>query len=298
LVLRNNHMGSDIHSLISGMNTLSQVNWSWDPSVVAGFCIWTLFFIMATRGREIPLGKRIIFHTGTLIGLLALVSPIDELGDEYLFSAHMVQHLPLLFIVGPLWLLGTPMGMLDRYLVKAAEKPMKLLLAPITAFFIFVSVLWFWHIPFFYDMAQESETIHIVEHITFIGAGLIGWWPVAGPRMRQIIKPEAPVRMLYLCLLAVPCTSLAAILVFSKAPLFPFYVTAPHIFGLSALQDQHLGGLLMWLPTHMVLLLAIGITFLSWFNGSEVKQVVNSNSTLEEVIFRNQTDIETQELGV
>ena len=76
-------------------------------------------------------------------------------------------------------------------------------------------------------------------------------------------------RMLYLFLLAVPCTALAAILTFAHTPLYPFYVTAPHPFGMDALQDQHLGGLLMWLPTHMFLLLALGITFLKWFAESD-----------------------------
>jgi len=75
-------------------------------------------------------------------------------------------------------------------------------------------------------------------------------------------------RILYLFLLAIPCTALAAILTFAPAPLYPFYVTAPHSFGLDALQDQHLGGLLMWLPTHLVLLVALGITFFKWFTDS------------------------------
>jgi len=76
---------------------------------------------------------------------------------------------------------------------------------------------------------------------------------------------------LYLFLLAVPCTALAAILTYAKTPLYPFYVTAPRLYGLSALQDQHLGGLVMWLPTHMFLLLALGITFLRWFTESTRK---------------------------
>ena len=123
----------------------------------------------------------------------------------------------------------------------------------------------FWHIPGFYELAQESESIHIVEHLSYIVCAVIGWWPVVGADIMQIRKPSPPIRMLYLFLLSIPCTSLAAILTFSNQPLYNFYVSAPHIFGLNALQDQHLGGLIMWLPTHMILLFAIAVTFRKWY---------------------------------
>ncbi|HKI54456.1 MAG TPA: cytochrome c oxidase assembly protein, partial [Anaerolineales bacterium] len=224
--------------------------------------------------------QQVAFHAGTLIGLVALVSPLDELGDEYLFSAHMVQHLLLMFGTAPLWLIGTPGWLVDRIIPKGLTKSVEWFAAPISAYVAFISVLFFWHIPSIYGMAQESETIHIIEHLTFIGAGLIGWWPVMGADSSHISKPEPPVRMLYLFLLAVPCTALAAILTFSHTPLYAFYITASHPFGLDVLQDQHLGGLLMWMPTHMFLLLALGITFIKWF--------VDSDRQTENLLLNNQ----------
>lgn len=247
-------------------------DWTWYPSVVIGFGLWTLLYLRANRGKHTPLSQQFAFHLGTLAGLLALVSPLDELGDEYLFSAHMVQHLLLMFVTAPLWLIGTPGWLVDRIIPKQLFGSIKRLAGPVSTFVAFVWVMWFWHIPSVYEMAQESEAIHIFEHLTFIGAALIGWWPVAGAETSfRIPKPAPPVRMLYLFLLAIPCTSLAAILTFAQTPLYPFYVTSPHIFGLDALQDQHLGGLLMWLPTHMVLLAALGITFLKWFVAADRK---------------------------
>jgi len=145
-----------------------------------------------------------------------------------------------------------------------------------SAFVTFVGVLWFWHVPAIYELAQESEAVHIFEHLSFIGAALVGWWPVIGTETSRVKKPAPPIRMLYLFLLAVPCTALAAILTYAKTPLYPFYVTAPHLYGLSALQDQHLGGLLMWLPTHMFLLLTLGITFFKWFFSSGTKSKVSN----------------------
>ena len=253
------------------MNELLQIDWTWYPSVVIGFSLWTLLYAWANRGKHTPPLQQIAFHLGTLAGLIVLVSPLDELGDEYLFSAHMVQHLLLMFVTAPLWLIGTPGWLVDGIIPKRLDGFVKRLASPTSAFVAFVGVLWFWHVPAVYEMAQESEAIHIFEHLTFIGAALIGWWPVAGADVSRIPKPAPPLRMLYLFLMTIPCTGLAAVLTLAHTPLYPFYVTAPHIFGLDALQDQHLGGLLMWLPTHIFLLLAIGITFFKWFEDSDRK---------------------------
>ena len=263
------------------MSGLRQVGWTWSPSVVIGLCLWALLYVLAIRrGRFTPLAQQTAFFVGTGVCLLALVSPIDELGDKYLFSAHMVQHLLLMFLAAPLWLIGTPGWLVERIIPKRLDGLVRWLTNPMSTFAVFVGVMWFWHIPSFYELAQRSETVHIFEHLTFIGAALIGWWPVAGAETSRITKPEPPLRMLYLFLLAIPCTSLAALLTFADAPLYPFYVTVPpHIFGLNALQDQRLGGLLMWLPTHMILLLALGITFLNWFADSDRKMARNFANT-------------------
>jgi putative membrane protein len=245
--------------------------WTWYPSVLIGFSLWTLLYVWANRDKHTPLVQQVAFHLGTLAGLIALVSPLDELGDEYLFSAHMVQHLLLMFVTAPLWLLGTPGWLVDGIIPERLDKLAKRLAGSMSAFVAFVGVLWLWHVPAVYGLAQESEAVHIFEHLSFIGAALIGWWPVIGAENSRIPKPAPPIRMLYLFLLAVPCTALAAILTYAQTPLYPFYVTAPRLYGLSALQDQHLGGLLMWLPTHLFLLLALGITFLRWFASSSRK---------------------------
>lgn len=253
------------------MNELLIVGWTWYPSVVIGFSAWTVLYAIAIKRGSVkmPLMQQIAFHAGTLVGMIALVSPLDKLGDEYLFSAHMIQHLLLMFITAPLWLIGTPGWLVDRIIPKRLDSLIKRLANPMSAFVAFVGVLLLWHIPRIYEMAQASEGIHISEHLMFIGAALIGWWPIVGADTSRVPKPEPLIRMLYIFLLAIPCTALAAILTFANAPLYLSYVTAPHPFGLNALQDQHLGGLLMWVPTHMFLLLMLGFTFAKWFTDSE-----------------------------
>ena len=272
----------------------AEVGWSWYPSIVIGFSAWTLLYIWAHRGRQTPFFQQFAFHFGTVIGLLALISPLDELGDEYLFSVHMVQHLLLMFVTAPMWLIGTPSWLIDNIVPDRFDKVVIRLTNPIITFFVFVGVLYIWHIPAIYDLALASEAIHIFEHICFIGAALIGWWPVIGSSSVKIPKPAPPLRILYLFLLALPCTALAAILTFAPKPLYPFYELAPHIFGMSALQDQQLGGLLMWLPTHLILLLVLGITFIKWF--TEADRIGQQNKFKTENLDGYGTDL--QKLGV
>jgi putative membrane protein len=259
------------------MIELAQVGWTWYPSVVVGLSLWTAVYCMAMGPlrRKFSWGdaqgpaRQIAFHAGTLTGLVALVSPLDRLGDEYLFSAHMVQHVLLMFVTSPLWLAGLP-GWLVEHLVPKPLHPLAgKITAPAIAFFAFVGVMWLWHVPAFFNLAQDHEGIHIFEHLTFIGGALIGWWPIAGPSTKILPRPSSPLRMTYIFLVTMGCTALAALMTFSTSPLYPFYMQAPRLFGLSPLEDQHLGGLLMWLPTHMILLLALGLTFRTWFNGDK-----------------------------
>jgi len=268
------------------MTTMLITGWAPYPSVLIGFGLWTIAYVMATGHLRIRnnWGKRpasvqqISFHIGTLVGLIALTSPLDQLGDEYLFSAHMSQHLLLMFVAAPLWLVGTPDWLIDLAIPASLKQSVKWIMRPMPAFVIFTVVMWIWHLPALYDLAQNNEGLHIFEHLAFMGAALIGWWPVAA-HSKATPQPAASVRMLYLFMLAVPMTALSAILTFSTNPFYAFYVNAPRLFGLSALDDQRLGALLMWVPAHMVLFLALGLTFRKWFVEEDAQQIlIYSNS--------------------
>jgi putative membrane protein len=265
-------MGSFVYCAVFNMSELVQVGWSWYPSVIIGFSLWTILYtIGANSSKSVTLAQRISFHAGTIAGALALLSPLDKLGDDYLFSAHMIQHLLLMFVAAPLWLAGLSGDLVDRIIPRTWDNLMKRFTGPVSAYLAFVVVMGFWHIPSVFEAVQGNEGLHIFEHLTFIGAALLGWWPALGPISSRFHMLQAPARMMYLFLLAFPCTALAALLTFARAPLYPFYLSAPHIFGLNALQDQHLGGLLMWLPTHMILLLVLGIIFFRWFLENSLK---------------------------
>lgn len=266
------------------MTDILFTGWAWYPSVLIGIGVWTGAYLIlsGSLGRRNRWGQapkpwqQIAFHSGTLILLLALISPLDELGDKYLFSAHMVQHLSLMFVVSPLWLIGSPDWLINLILPKQLVVAAAWITRPVVAFIVFTTVMLIWHIPALYNLAQSNEGLHVIEHFMYIGAALIGWWPVAAPAGSLFARPPAPVRMLYLFLLAITCTALSAILTFSSLPLYAKYIDAPRVLGMSVLEDQRLGGLLMWLPSHMIILLALGITFFSWFRSTENRKVDQS----------------------
>jgi putative membrane protein len=254
------------------MITILLTEWNFYPSVLIGFGIWTTAYILTTSffrtrsgwGKAPTLWQQAAFHTGTLIGLIALTSALDELGDNYLFSAHMVQHLLLMFITAPLWLAGTPGWLIELIFPTPIQKFARWITSSGPAYVVFVFVMTAWHVPALYNLALSSDGVHIFEHLTFIGAALIGWWPIlaADNSVAPSLSP-AP-GMLYLFLLAIPMTALSSILTFSSSPLYVFYLHVPHIFGLNVLDDQHLGGLFMWVPAHMVVFLMLMVMFQKW----------------------------------
>jgi putative membrane protein len=252
-----------------------ELTWNLQPSVLIGMGLWTAAYLLITgRWRkhrawgDAPSGwRQAAFHVGTLVGTLALISPLDELGDEFLFSAHMVQHLLLLYVAAPCWLLGAPDWLSGLALRGTWLRFARQLTRPPLAFATFAGTLLLWHVPSIYGLAQDYEGVHIAEHLMYLGAGLVGWWPIMGPASGALPRPTAPVRMLFLFALALPCSLLGAILTFAQSPLYSHYVQAPRAFGLSVVADQRLGGLLMWVPTHMLLLLCLTIIAGRWLGG-------------------------------
>jgi len=252
------------------------LEWSLHPSVLTGLLVITLAYLLAIGplrrrfgwGPSVLWSRQAAFHFGTLLAFLALCSPLDELGDTYLFSAHMLQHMLLIYGAAPLWLLGLPAWLVMRmFPAGGLRRSLVWIIAPIPAFLIFNGMLGVWHYPVFFNAALENEGIHIVEHLAFIGAALVGWAPVLIEQpINRLVDPG---KTLYLFASSLACTGLGAVLTLSSRVLYPFYTSAPRVWGMSALFDQQLGGLLMWLPGDMLLTLVSLVIFGRWLARQE-----------------------------
>src|SRR5579871_1882999 len=206
----------------------------------------------------IPLWRAISFLIGIFFLWLALASPLSTL-DDTLLTAHMLQHLLLMTFAPPLLWLGAPvmpfLHGLPQWLVRkiigpilrapAIQKLGATLVRPSVALVISSAALIGWHIPSAFTLGLQSESWHIVEHTTFLFAGLIFWWPVIQPWPSQHTRPRWPI-LLYLFLATLPCDVLSAFLVFSDRIVYPVYLATSRPGGFSVLSDQQLAGSLMW----------------------------------------------------
>ena len=255
----------------------SWADWHGHPSVIIGLVLLTAWYVLSVGplrrryegSEETGPGQIALFLTGLTILFVALLSPLHELGDNYLFSAHMTQHLLMTLAVPPLLLVGTP-----PWLVRSLLRPTPVmgmarkLTRPVMAFIIFSVVFAMWHVPAFYDLALRERGIHILEHVMFLSAGLIMWWPVLG-RLPELPRPPYLVQILYLFVLPTITAILGAIITFADGVLYEWYAEAPRIWDISAHSDQQLGGIIMWVPGGLVFLLTLIVVFLVWAGHEE-----------------------------
>jgi putative membrane protein len=248
------------------------VSWSLHPSVLIGVALLVgLYVYGVTRWRranapEVRVSPWQVgsFGAGLLVLLGSLNGPVHDLSDYYLFSAHMVQHLLLVFVVPPLLLAGTPGWLLaPLFAHPPVRATMRFLTRPLVAGLFFIAMMVLWHLVPLYDLMMRNHGVHIATHLLYIVAATLMWWPVLSP------SPEVPrlspgLQMLYLFLIGIPMQAVAAPISLADTVLYHWYAEAPRTWGLTALEDQQLGGLLMWVPGGLYLGLAIGVIFFRW----------------------------------
>lgn len=250
------------------------LRWNLDPVLWLGIALFVgaYFYALGPLRRRYHWSESVdraqvgYFLMGTVIFAAALLSPLDALGDTYLFSAHMIQHMLISVVVPPLWLLGTPEWMLaPLFRSPAVVRVARVVTHPVVAFGLFNGMLWVWHAPALYDAALSNEGLHALEHLIFTATGVLFWWPVLSP-VRALPRISRGFGILYLFLGCQPMVALGALLTFAAQPLYHPYVVAPPIWGSTPLGDQQLGGLIMWLPTNIPYLLGLSVLFFRWVN--------------------------------
>lgn len=250
--------------------------WDWEPSVLIGCALLLAAYFWVVRIRTVL--HAIYFVTGVLVMLLALVSPIDTLGDTYLFSVHMLQHLLLVLIVPPLLILGIPRKSIEQLLSwRPAAVIEHALSLPALAWSVAFLTMAAWHIPVLYNAALANEDVHIAQHLMFLVTATIFWWPVLTPIAALRMGTGATV--IYLFAAAAANTVLGIVITFAPVGIYPAYLAPndelnilPFIrknWGMSPAADQQLGGLLMWVPGCSIYFLGILIAIIEWYSRPE-----------------------------
>lgn len=224
----------------------------------------TLAALYEWRARR-PIGhRRALFYAGLGVVFLSLNGWLHDLSDWYLFSAHMVQHLLLTLLVPPLLIAGTPGWMLRPALqFRAVAAVAGFLTNPKVCFAAFNLVLAAWHVPELYNTAMANHYVHITQHLMFMAAAVMLWWPILSP-LPELPRLAYPMQMLYLFLTTLPMSVVAVYITYSDNLLYPAYAAAPRILGILPLEDQVIGGLIMWIPGGLIFFAVIGVIFFRW----------------------------------
>jgi putative membrane protein len=252
-------------------------HWHNEPFLVGGliFLGW-LYALLAgplrgllAPGALYPRSHALRFYAGLVVFYLAVGSPLDQMGERFLLSAHMLQHQLMIYPAAILFLLGLPDWMVRPVTGRPAiQGLLRFLTRPLICGIIFTVVISGWHLPFLYETALQNRTVHIAEHFMFFGAALFYWWPILSPS-REFPPTAYAWQMLYVLGVEIGMTPIFAYITFSHDILYPTYEYAPRLTWMLPHDDQLLAGSMMKLVGFFVAIAVFGIAFYHWHKASE-----------------------------
>jgi len=269
----------------TGPALIAASDWTWPPFIVLpllvslGLYLNGLIKMSLGRARKsISIWRAISFLAGWLSLLIALDSPIHELGEQ-LFWIHMSQHEIMMLISAPLLVLGRPLIVFTWAMPESWRQPLARIgrwkltsslwnfaTLPLIAWMLHALALWLWHVPVLFDATLSSDFMHAMQHISFLGTALLFWWALICGHRGKLGYGGA---LLYVFTTAVHTSVLGALLTFSSRAWYsPYFATAP-AWHLTALEDQQLGGLIMWIPAGTLLVLVSLGLLLRWIAESD-----------------------------
>jgi putative membrane protein len=176
----------------------------------------------------------------------------------------MVQHLMLAEIFPPLFLLGLPVWLVRWLLApRLVSGAWRWLAAVPVGAVLYTVVFSIWHVPVLYNLMMRDHDFHVLMHLMVMATAVLMWWPVIGRGAVGAALPP-PAQMLYLFLLGTPMMAVAALVTFPNHPLYDWYALAPRFMGMSAVEDQRLGGLIMWVPGGLFFWGAMSVVYFRW----------------------------------
>jgi putative membrane protein len=268
--------GASGHDVIGpGPQTWQQlyVAWEFDPLVIIPLALSAYFYAggLFRLWRDAGIGHGIrrweaaAFASGWLALVVALVSPLHRWGSM-LFSAHMTQHEVLMLVAAPMLVLGKPViAMLKglptgwaRDLVRWTSASWwqviwHFLINPFVAWIIHAAVLWLWHVPMLFEATLKSDFVHALQHLSFLLSALLFWWAVMQGPSRAL---NYGVAVLYMFGTALHSGALGALITFARTVWYPAYTKTAPPWGMTALEDQQFGGIIMWVPACTVYIVA------------------------------------------
>jgi putative membrane protein len=258
-----------------------QIHWFADPAVLAPLALIAVIYVRRFRQARRESGGRgatwlhALAFAGAMLALLgALVTPLDGLGADYLFSAHMLQHV-LLGDIAPLLLLLSLSRVILRPVTRRlmrVERALGPLASPVTAIALWLGTMYVWHIPALYDAAIENPLLHALEHLSFFAAGIALWWPLVQPiPMRRSLTGLQPLG--YIAAAKGGLAALGLFLAWSSTAHYPFYEDAPRIWGLTAVEDQNVAGVIMMVEQSLTLVLVMVWVFIRMLARSEQEEL-------------------------
>ncbi len=262
-------------------------SWSADPFVVGSIVLLaggyalgvTRLWRRAGHGRGVHVWQAAAFGSGILALAVAQLSPIDRLGGV-LFTAHMLQHVILMLVAAPLLVLGAPVlpilwalpmrarrrvGQWGR--LRVVKGTVTLLTLPVVAWVLHATAMWGWHVPAAYQATLTNDAVHALQHLSFTASALLFWWVVAQAGRRHAIGYGAAALMVFT--ITIQSGVLGALLTVSPTLLYPVYSRTAVLWGLTPLEDQQLGGLIMWVPASVIYLGATLVLVAAWLRRAE-----------------------------
>lgn len=271
------------HGMPAAPGAALTFGWHFEPWVTsllaASLALYGLGFArLDQRGRGGRSARRLqaaAFVAGWLSLALVLVSPLDALSGA-LFSAHMVEHEAMMLLCAPLLVLGRPLGIMLWALPRAARVVAgqtvrsrtctacwRRLASPLWAWMLHAAALWAWHVPVLFESAVAHPAVHALQHTSFLVTALLLWRGIVGEGATRRGTGHA---MLSLFTTMVHTGALGALIALAPGIWYPSYIEPANALGIDPLQDQQLGGLIMWVPGALAYLIGALLVAARWLD--------------------------------
>lgn len=247
---------------------IAALDWSWDPLIIICLIAGAWLYRKARPHWGLRRCERLSYWAGWAVLAIALVSPLHAAGEK-LFCAHMVQHELLMAVAAPLLVLGRP-AIAVIWQLPLDKRPyarplLRILEQQALASTVHFAALWLWHIPSLFQSTLSSDFAHSLQHTSFLVSALWFWWAVLGTNSTS----RYTTGLLLLFTTAIHTSILGALLTFSNTVWYPAYSSNTAAWGLTPLEDQQLGGLIMWVPAGFAYVIAALALMAQWLYQSE-----------------------------